>query len=115
MKICDASRHTGISVHTIRYYEKNVLIRSPEKDANGHRQYNSQDIELLSWILCMKNSGMSLNRIKQYSSAFYQGDIKKCLALLQGHEQRLKDQKKAILHYLDVTQIKINKLQKSLT
>lgn len=115
MKIGAVSTHTGLSVHAIRYYEKHALIRTPPKDASGHRSYNEKDVELLNWILCMKNSGMSLNRIRQYANAFYQDDTAICLALLQEHQQKLTKQQKDLLHYLDVTKNKINKLQQRLT
>ena len=109
MKIGAVSEHTGLSVHAIRYYEKQALLRAPVKDASGHRQYSSKDVELLDWILCMKNSGMSLNRIRQYAQAFYQDDAAKCLALLQEHQQKLQQQHQDVLHYLDVTGRKIKK------
>lgn len=115
MKIGAVSAHTGLSVHAIRYYEKQALIRAPLKDASGHRQYSTKDVELLEWILCMKNSGMSLNRIRQYANAFYQDDAAKCLALLQEHQQKLTQQQHDLLHYLQVTQNKIKKLQQRLT
>ena len=71
MKIGAVSDETGLGIHTIRYYEKQGLIKKPEKDASGHRAYDSRDIEILNWVSCMKNSGMSLNKIKLYTKAFY--------------------------------------------
>lgn len=115
MKIGAVSEHTGLSVHAIRYYEKQALIRAPMKDSSGHRQYSDKDVELLDWILCMKNSGMSLTRIRQYAAAFYRDDADNCLQLLQEHYQKLTQQQQNLLHYLDVTGRKIKKLQQRLT
>jgi MerR family transcriptional regulator, aldehyde-responsive regulator len=115
MKIGAVSAHTGLSVHAIRYYEKQALLRAPVKDASGHRQYSGKDVELLDWILCMKNSGMSLKHIRQYANAFYQDDAAQCLALLQEHQKKLTQQQQDVLHYLAVTQNKIKKLQQRLT
>jgi MerR family transcriptional regulator, aldehyde-responsive regulator len=115
MKIGLVSENTGLSVHAIRYYEKQRLIRPAEKDGSGHRYYSDRDIELLNWILCMKNSGMSLTKIRLYAEAFYQQNSAQCLALLQEHLQNLQQKQQQLKHYLRVTSHKIKKLKQRLT
>ena len=85
MKIGEVSEETGLSIHTIRYYEKQGLVGKPKKDTSGHRIFSLKDIELLDWISCMKNSGMSLSKIRRYSNAFYSDDTAVCLTLLTEH------------------------------
>lgn len=115
MKIGVVSEHTGLSVHAIRYYEKQRLIRPAEKDDSGHRYYSDRDVELLNWILCMKNSGMSLTKIRLYAEAFYQQNTQQCLALLQEHLQNLQQKQVELNHYLSVTSHKIEKFKQRLT
>ena len=115
MKIGAVSQQTGLGIHTIRFYETQGLIIKPNKDISGHRNYSTQDIELLNWIACMKNSGMPLNLIRQYSQAFYQQDNQACLRILSEHLKHLTQQQLDIEHYLEVTQSKITRLKKSLT
>ncbi|MFS1523899.1 MerR family transcriptional regulator [Microbulbifer sp. 2304DJ12-6] len=107
MKIGIISSRTGLGIHTIRYYEKQGLIKKPEKDQSGHRAYKENDIELLNWISCMKTSGMSLNKIKEYTKAFYTEDELACIALLQEHLDKLLTQQENVTHYIDVTKNKI--------
>lgn len=114
MKIGTVSEASGLGIHTIRYYEKQGLIKQPVKDESGHRNYDSRDLELLNWITCMKNSGMPLKRIKEYTHASYQGDMTITLFLLEQHLKSLFKQYSEIEHYIDVTKSKINSL-KSLT
>lgn len=111
MKIGTVSDQTGLGIHTIRYYEKQGLVKKPLKDVSGHRSYSNNDVEVLNWISCMKNSGMSLNKIKDYTDAFYSNDKMSCISLLEEHLYHLKEQQKHINHYIDVTKNKINRFK----
>lgn len=44
MKISMFSQLTGVSVHTLRYYEKIGLL-SISRDGSGHRCYTETDID----------------------------------------------------------------------
>lgn len=112
MKIGLISKETGLGIHAIRYYEKQGLIKKPIKDTSGHRQYSAQDVELLNWVSCMKNSGMSLTKIKAYTCAFYNGDKAACVSQLEAHLDLLLNQQENIKHYIDVTTAKIFKFKK---
>lgn len=113
MKIGVISKQTGLGIHAIRYYEKQGLINQPLKDSSGHRQYSKQDIDILNWVSCMKNSGMSLSKIKEYTNAYYSGDKAECISLLEEHLNRLLKQQEDIKHYIDVTTEKIFRYKKS--
>lgn len=112
MKIGEVSDKTGLSIHTIRYYEKQRLVGKPTKDKSGHRIFSTKDVELLDWVSCMKNSGMSLSKIREYSTAFYSDDALRCADLLAEHLQLLKEQQKDIVHYITVTEGKIIRLNR---
>ena len=113
MKIGSVSKETGIGIHAIRFYEKQGLIKTPQKDSSGHRVYSPDDVELINWIACMKNSGMSLSRIQEYSRAYYQQDSARCLDLLTEHLNHLTEQQSNLEHFIDVTKNKITGLKKS--
>ncbi|WP_448565795.1 MerR family transcriptional regulator [Thalassotalea ganghwensis] len=115
MKIGQVSKQTNLGIHTIRYYEKQGLIKRPDIDDSGHRNYSIQDVDLLNWIACMKNAGMPLSQIQHYAQAYYQDDQEKCMAFLQQHLAQLEQKKQDIEHYLKVTNEKIARLKKSLT
>jgi len=111
MKIGTVSEQTGLGIHTIRFYEKQGLIKIPEKDGSGHRVYAPRDVEVLNWISCMKSSGMSLNKIRQYTKAFYSDDSATCTTLLEEHLQHLFHQQERTHHYIEVTKSKIIKFK----
>jgi DNA-binding transcriptional MerR regulator len=47
MRIGELARRSGLSVHTIRYYEAIGLLPYPSRDQSGKRSYNAT---ILAWI-----------------------------------------------------------------
>ena len=72
--IQDVSRKTGLSAHTLRYYEKEGLISDVERSPGGFRQYSEEDIEALGLIRCLKNTGMSIQEIARFTQLTREGE-----------------------------------------
>ena len=64
--IGEFSKKTGISTHTLRYYEKEGLLDMVNRKPNGLREFTDHDLEHLKIILCLKATGMSNSNIKEY-------------------------------------------------
>ena len=64
--IAKAAQITGLSVHTLRYYDKEGLMPYIERDASGIRKFKDSDFNWLRIITCLKDSGMPLKQIKKY-------------------------------------------------
>lgn len=60
------SRKTGLSVHTLRFYEKEGIIRHVERTASGRRVYGEDSIGCLIGALCMKQARLTLAQIKEF-------------------------------------------------
>lgn len=60
------SRKTGLSVHTLRFYEKEGIIRHVERTASGRRVYGEDSIGCLIGALCMKQARLTLAQIKDF-------------------------------------------------
>ena len=65
MKINEVSKKFGLSIDTLRFYEKIGLLEPIER-VSGIRYYQQKDIERINVIKCMKKTGMSLEAIKEY-------------------------------------------------
>ncbi|WP_420549216.1 MerR family transcriptional regulator [Curvivirga sp.] len=115
MKIGELAKETGVSTHTLRYYEKIGLIDTAAKDASGHRNYGAFELDLINWVVCLKKSGMPLEKIKTYVAAFKTGDANNMREMLEAHLVKLHKQQADIEHYLDVTERKLASLKKSTT
>lgn len=56
----------GVTVPTLRYYDKEGLMPFVDKKPNGTRVFKDEDFQRLEIITCMKNSGMPIRDIKRY-------------------------------------------------
>jgi DNA-binding transcriptional MerR regulator len=91
LSISELSRYSGVSQHTLRYYEKAEVLAPTTRAANGHRRYLASDVEWLAFVLRLKAMGMPLAEIKQYAALRAQGEmtVPQRLAVLQLHRERL--------------------------
>lgn len=64
----------GVSVPTLRYYDKEGLMPFIEKKENGTRVFKDEDFKGLEIITCMKNSGMPIKEINKYMDMCIEGD-----------------------------------------
>jgi MerR family transcriptional regulator, copper efflux regulator len=74
MLINELSKQTGLSTHTIRYYEKYGLIkgfRKPEVKSNKYFHYDDETVYRLELIRDAKAIGFTLNEIKVLIEAWY--------------------------------------------
>lgn len=105
----DVSERTGLTPYTIRYYLKEGLFPSIQRDSNGTRLFSDVDIETIYMIECMKKSGMTISEIRQYMQWLEEGDcnIDKCLSLFCEKKQHLQEQLKQLLECIDAVNYKV--------
>ena len=60
MKISQLARHSGISAHTLRYYEKAGLFKASGRSVSNYRIYDHDDLHTVKFIKRCKESGFSL-------------------------------------------------------
>lgn len=65
MKIGDLVKQHGVSVDTIRFYEKQQLLTPSARSAAGYRLYRQADSQRLGFILRAKSVGFSLQQIRE--------------------------------------------------
>ena len=65
LQIGKVARETGLSVDTIRFYEKEGLLREPPRSEGGFRLYTARDIEHLQFIRNAQELGFSLAEIRE--------------------------------------------------
>lgn len=57
----------GLPASTLRYYEDVSVIPAIARDpSSGHRIYQEDDLELLTWVSCLSASGMSIADMREY-------------------------------------------------
>lgn len=58
------SKHTGVNIETIRYYERIEIMPKPDRTAGGNRQYNHDQLKRLSFIKRSREIGFSIEEIR---------------------------------------------------
>ena len=53
--IQEVCEKTGLTAHTLRYYEKEGLLTGVARSTGGFRQYSDEDMEWLGLVCCLKN------------------------------------------------------------
>lgn len=74
MLINELSKRTGITPHTIRFYEKLGLIKGKRKEdikSNKYFHYDEESVEKLALIRDAKSIGFTLSEISQLMDAWY--------------------------------------------
>ena len=108
--IQDVSKKTGLSAHTLRYYEKEGLISGVDRSPGGFRQYTDEDLEALGLICCLKNTGMSLQEIARFVELTHEGEhtLKERVELLREHRESVIRRMEEMQQYLDKVTWKLN-------
>lgn len=107
-QISEVSKLVGLSIPTIRYYEKLGLIDPPEKNSRGYRVYDDKIIQYLGFIVNLKDTDMPLEQIKNYVDAYKDKDNQKCYSILQEHAEKMKMELAKRQQILEKVQFKIS-------
>ncbi len=100
------SELTGLSVPTLRYYDKEGLLPDLQRKESGYRIFSEQDLEAIELIECFKQSGLTIKEIKHFMWLVKQGDatLEERLAIFRAHVSRLQEKLAAVQAALDHSQ-----------
>ena len=71
--IAEAARQTGLSIDTLRYYERIELIDPPARDTGGRRTYTEDDIGWLGFLTKLRTTGMPIRLMREYAKLRHAG------------------------------------------
>jgi DNA-binding transcriptional MerR regulator len=67
LTIQEMAAQSGLSEHTLRYYERIGLLRPiPRHDSSGHRRYPSELIAICEKLACLRGAGMSIEDMREH-------------------------------------------------
>ena len=91
MNIREFAEHTGLTAHTLRWYERVGLMGEVGRGENGHRVYGPQDAQWVAFLHHLRETGMSIREMQRYCALRAQGDttLPGRLALLERHTEQL--------------------------
>jgi DNA-binding transcriptional MerR regulator len=88
LSIAEAARRTGVSVHTLRYYERaGLVITNVDRNDAGRRRYHQRDLDWIIMCTKLRATGMPIKGIRRYAElvAEGRGNEQERLALLEAH------------------------------
>ncbi len=87
-----AAAETGVSAHTLRYYERIGLLSPVGRGANGHRRYTDEDLGGIRFLTMLRATGMSIRGMTEFIELTREGDhtIPQRVAVLQQHREALR-------------------------
>jgi DNA-binding transcriptional MerR regulator len=106
-----AARRTGISVHTLRYYERAGLVVSPvNRSSGGRRRYSQLDLEWIGVCTGLRTTGMPIRVIRRYAElvAAGPGNERERLELLERHRAEVTARLEGIRQNLRLIDYKID-------
>ncbi len=74
LTIQQVAEATGLSVHTLRYYERIGLIHPIDRADNTHRRYTTDDVGWIEFLMKLRATGMSIQDMQVYAELQRQGD-----------------------------------------
>jgi DNA-binding transcriptional MerR regulator len=108
--IAQTAVRTGLTPHTLRYYERDGLMLSGvERSSSGHRRYTDRDVAWIEMLTRLRATGMPIREVKRYTSLVRDGDGNEAerLALLVAHRQRVEAQLAEVTAHLRAIDHKI--------
>ena len=106
-----AATLTGLSEHTLRYYERIGLIQPvPRQESSGHRRYGPDDLAKLESLACLRATGMPIDQMRRYFELRSRGAdaAAEQQALLAAHLQELQRRMAALQQHIQYVERKID-------
>jgi len=107
--IGDVSARTGLSVDTLRFYERQGLFPPVDRTGGGRRVFSDDDVAWIGICQRLRVSGMPLTEVARYAALVRagSGNEPQRLDLLQRHEAEVRSQMAVLQEALDLIALKV--------
>lgn len=91
-----ASR-AGVTLDTLRYYEREGLIGPIARTTGGHRAYDEDDLFWIGLVTCLRDAGLGISDLRDFTSLLRgEADSSDRVAFLRRHREELHNRKAQI-------------------
>lgn len=114
--IGQVAEKTGLSIHTLRYYEKEGIFPPIKRDEFGARVFDEEAIEWLRFACCLRDTGMTIEEMKGFAQLTLQGDqtIPERVGLLNRQKERVANQIKQLMNNMSMIEHKLEMYKEKL-
>lgn len=101
---------TGLSVYTLRYYERIGLIHPIGRAENTHRRYTTDDIGWINFLNKLRATGMSIQGMQDYAELQRRGDetLPERIAMLKALRHKVELRMEELREHMGVLNYKID-------
>ena len=91
ISISDTARLTGLSAHTLRYYERAGLMLDVERAPSAHRRYTEADVQWIVLLTRLRSTGMPIRKVREYADLVREGagNESERLEVLEAHRREV--------------------------
>ena len=110
LSIAEAAAASGLTTHTLRYYERDgLMLDAVDRAPSGHRRYTERDLGWIVMITRLRSTGMPVREVRAYAALVRAGDGNEAerLALLRAHRQRVLAQLAEVRDNLAAIDVKV--------
>ncbi|MGL5861631.1 MAG: MerR family transcriptional regulator, partial [Phycicoccus sp.] len=102
LTIAETAQRTGLTAHTLRYYERDGLMLGVTRTTSGHRAYREGDLEWIQLITRLRTTGMPIRDVRRYAVFVRAGEGNEAerLEILCRHRDVLRERLDAEAHHL---------------
>ncbi len=119
MNIKEVADRTGLSAHTIRFYERSGLFPKIKRSDSGIREFTESEVNFLIFMATLKKTGMSLEDISEFtkdgcilerleSGEMPKEPVSNRLSILMDHRNKLLEQQRNIELFINAVTQKIS-------
>ena len=92
MRIAEAALRCGLSVDTIRYYEKSGIVPEIRRGPDRQRRFSQENIDWLTLLFWLRETGMPMKTMHRFASLYQAGDhtVPERKQVLLAHAEHLK-------------------------
>ena len=107
--IKEAAAETGVTAHTLRYYERIGLLEPIDREENGRRRYGEADIYSVRFLTMLRATGMPIRDMLVFMRLTRIGDetVSERAELLERHQRELRSRLKELAGHMEVLERKI--------
>ena len=113
LTIQEVAKATGLTTHTLRYYERIGLIHPINREENTRRCYTADDVGWIDFLLKLRATGMSIRDMQRYAKLQRRGDetlpervemLKSLRDKVEAHMEEMNEHLKLIYYKIDYYQ-----------
>jgi DNA-binding transcriptional MerR regulator len=107
LTIAEATEVSGLTAHTLRYYERAGLLE-PRRADNGHRRFTDDDLQRVRFVQKLRATGMPIRDVRRYFAV----EPAERLQILQEHRRRVVSDIEELTSALELIDYKIDLYRK---